>query len=102
MGIEVALHALQNRVNTLEKVVQLISGTLGVPVLRQINFDRGFRFEEPDNLHFCVLKAARVVSALNASIVLARGGFAQEIAVLMRTVAEFTTHIEFVLNTDDS
>jgi hypothetical protein len=41
MRIDLTLHALQSRVNTLEKVVQLIAGTLGEPVLRQINSDRG-------------------------------------------------------------
>jgi len=102
MDIELPLQALQHRVNTLEKVVQLIAGTLTEPVLRQINSDCGFRYEKPDIRHFCVLKAVRVVSALNASIVLAREGYTQEIAVLMRTLAEFTTHIEFVLNADDS
>jgi hypothetical protein len=71
MDIELPLQALQSRVNTLEKVVQLIAGTLDDPVLRQINSDRGFRYENPDIRHFCVLKAVRVVSALNASIVLA-------------------------------
>jgi hypothetical protein len=102
MDIELPLEALQRRVNTLEKVVQLMAGTLGEPTLRQINSDRGFRYEKPDIRHFCVLKAVRAVSALNASIVLARGGYTQEIGVLMRTLAEFATHIEFVLNTDDS
>jgi hypothetical protein len=102
MDIELPLLALQGRVSTLEKVVQLIAGTLDEPVFRQINSDRGFRFEKPDIRHFCVLKAVRVVSALNASIVLAREGYTQEIGVLMRTLAEFATHIEFVLNTDDS
>jgi hypothetical protein len=102
MDMELPLKALQNRVNTLEKVVQLIVGTLGEPVLRKINSDRGFRYEKPDIRHFCVLKAVRVVSALNASIALARGGYTQEIGVLMRTVAEFATHIEFVLDPGDS
>jgi hypothetical protein len=31
-------------------------------------------------------------------IALAQGGFAQEISVLVRTVVEYTTHIEFVLH----
>jgi hypothetical protein len=31
-------------------------------------------------------------------IALARGGYAQEIGVLVRTLVEFTTHIEFVLD----
>jgi hypothetical protein len=38
------------------------------------------------------------VSALNASLVLARAGYVQEILTLMRTIAEFTTHIDYVLD----
>ncbi len=102
MEIDLPLKALQESVSTLEKVVQLVAGTLDEPVLRQINSDRGFRFAAPDIRHFCILKAVRVVSALNASIMLARGGYTQEIAVLMRTVSEFATHIDFVLDTDGS
>ena len=45
MDIEPQLQALQSRVNTLEKVVQLVASTLGEPILRQINSDLGFRFE---------------------------------------------------------
>jgi Family of unknown function (DUF5677) len=42
------------------------------------------------------------LSALNAAIELARKGYTQEIAVLMRTLIECTTHVEFVLEIDDS
>lgn len=38
-----------------------------------------------------------MVSALNAMIELARNGYSQKICVLTRTVAEFISHIEFVL-----
>lgn len=58
----------------------------------------GFRYAKPGVLHFCLLKGARSVSALNAMIALARGGYAQEIGVLVRTLVECTTHIEFVLD----
>src|ERR1700756_1369845 len=57
---------------------------LAQPRMRRINSDRGYRFDEPTTHHFCLLKAVRVVSALNASIELARRGYTQEIAVLMR------------------
>ncbi len=42
------------------------------------------------------------MSAFNAAIELARKGYTQEIVVLMRTLIECTTHIEFVLEIDDS
>ena len=56
----------------------------------------------PTLRHFCLLKAVRIVSALNAALKLAEGGYTQEIAVLMRTVVECATHIEYVLDRNDS
>jgi hypothetical protein len=102
VNIELPLRAFQARVDIMEQVIRLLVGSLAQPRMRRINSDRGYRFDEPTTHHFCLLKAVRVVSALNASIELARRGYTQEIAVLMRTVAEFTTHIEFVLDMDDS
>jgi DNA-binding transcriptional LysR family regulator len=68
----------------MEQVIRLLVGSLAQPRMRRINSDRGYRFDEPTTHHFCLLKAVRVVSALNASIELARRGYTQETAVLMR------------------
>jgi hypothetical protein len=102
VAIDMALQELQAQVSLLERVVLMFANSLLEPSLCYFNGDRGFRYEAPDVRHFCLLKAVRVVSALNASIELARGGYTQEIGTLMRTVAEFTTHIEFVLDPSDS
>ena len=100
MNIELPLRVFQAQVDIMERVIRLLVSSITQPTMRRINSDRGYRFDEPTIHHFCLLKAVRVVSALNASIELARRGYTQEIAVLMRTVAEFTTHIEFVLGMD--
>jgi hypothetical protein len=97
MSIEIGLRALEEELDSLERVVSLFAAFLGAPTLRKIDDDRGFRYEAPDVRHFCLLKAIRAVSALNAAIELARKGYTQEISVLMRTLLECTTHIEFVL-----
>jgi hypothetical protein len=96
-----ALQALQLQVDPLQRFVELFAASLDQPKLCQLDGDRGFRYEAPDVRHFCLLKSARCVSALNACIELARGGFTQEIGTLIRTMAEFGTHIEFVLNPGD-
>lgn len=44
------------------------------------------------------MKAVRAVSGRNACVRLFGGGFSQEIAVIIRTIIECTTHIEFVLS----
>ena len=48
----------------------------------------------------CLLKSIRAVSAFNAAIVLCDAGFTQEICVLLRTIVECTSHIEFVLSSN--
>jgi Family of unknown function (DUF5677) len=102
MSIEIALRSLEERVDPLERIIRLFAARLTAPTLRKVHDDRGFRFESPDVRHFCLLKAARALSAFNASIELARKGYVQEMAVLMRTLIECTTHIEFVLEPDVS
>ena len=99
MSIEVVLQAMQMQVVPLERLIELFVGSLGNPILRGSEGDLAYRYERPDIRHFCLLKSVRVVSALNAMLELARGGYTQEIGVLIRTVAEFTSHIEFVLET---
>nr|WP_156134732.1 hypothetical protein [Methylobacterium sp. ZNC0032] len=57
----------------------------------------GFRFTKPDVPHFCLLKAVRSISGLNAISELIRTGYVQEIVVILRTIVECLSHIDFVL-----
>lgn len=101
-AVEISLRALRSRVALLERVINLFADSLVQPWLYQYDSDRGFRYETPDVRHFCLLKAVRVVSALNAALELARCGYTQEIAVLMRTLVECTTHIEYAVDPSHS
>jgi hypothetical protein len=67
------LPALRSRVDPLEKLVHALAERLPAP-LRYHSGQRhhGFRYGKPDVRHFCLLKAVRAVSALNAAIELAR------------------------------
>jgi hypothetical protein len=86
----------------LERVFELLTACPGEPEFHSTAEWRGFRYKAPDVRHFCPLKAARAISAMHAAIELARKGFTQEVAVLMRTLIECTTHIEFVIQVDAS
>lgn len=59
--------------------------------------DRYFRYSMPDVRHFCILKYARAVSSLNASVALARSGFNQEVCILIRVMTEASTLVEWAL-----
>ncbi len=98
MDLDPYLKAFQQRIEPLERFIQLFSATLDQPRLHQLLGDRGFRYERPDVRHFCLLKAVRVVSGLNACLHLARTGYIQELNTLMRTVAESCSHIKYVAN----
>lgn len=95
---EAALQRLRARIAQLERVVEVIAASLSAPRMCRYGLDRGYRYDLPDIRHFCLLKTVRVVSALNAAVELARAGYTQEIAVLMRTLVECTTHLEYVVN----
>jgi hypothetical protein len=58
---------------------------------------RGFRYANPDARHFCLLKGVRMVSGAYACIQLARGGFNQELFVIIRSIVESGSHIDWVL-----
>lgn len=83
---------------TLERYITLVGTRLSPPLLYHSGKEHyGFRFGVPDVRHFCLLKAIRALSAWRAAALLARQGFAQEVFVLLRTLAEFTTHMDYVL-----
>jgi hypothetical protein len=100
VSIEIALQTLEESVDPLERIIRLLTAHLDEPNLRRTDDNYAFRYDSPDVRHFCLLKAARALSAFNASVELARKGYVQEIAVLMRTLIECTTHIGFVLEPD--
>jgi hypothetical protein len=91
------LDRLITRLVPLQRFVHYFGAQFGPPNLFKSQDERGFRFENPDYRHFCLLRSCRIVSALNASVELARCGYAQEIGVLLRTVIEYSRQIEYIL-----
>jgi hypothetical protein len=92
------LNRAEGDAKTLERYIALVGSKLNPPLLYHSGKEHfGFRFGAPDVRHFCLLKAVRALSAWRAAAILARQGFAQEVFVLLRTLAEFTTHMDYVL-----
>lgn len=56
-----------------------------------------FRYEETKIEHTCFLKGVRIISGLNASMVLLRAGYVQEMGVIYRTIGDFCNEIMFLL-----
>lgn len=79
--------------------MHILDAALEQPVLHSLpDGQQGFRFADPQLPHFCLLKGSRAVSALNACVALVRGGFTQEMAVLLRGLIECTTQIDYALS----
>jgi hypothetical protein len=92
------LALVSSKIETLDRFLIKFSETFTPPLFYHSGAEHyGFRFGAPGPKHFCFLKSIRAVSALRASVILAREGYPQELFVLLRTLAEFTTHIEFIL-----
>ena len=97
--LEVRLASLSKRLEPLERFLEVFAESLPHPLFYDSGLQHfGFRYGRPDVRHFCLLKSIRAVSALNASIELVRAGYTQELYVLLRTVVEFKSHIEYVLS----
>jgi hypothetical protein len=75
VSIEIALRTLEESVDPLERIVRLLAAHLDKPRLQRTDDNYAFRYGSPDIRHFCLLKAARALSAFNASVELARKGY---------------------------
>ena len=97
MDFETEIDRLRTRVAPLSKFVHALCKSMPPPKFFRTEFEAGFRYEKPELVHFCLLRSVRVVSALNASIELARYGYSQEIGVLLRTAIEYDSQITFMI-----
>jgi hypothetical protein len=97
MAFDDEIERLRTRVAPLAKFLHTVSQTLEKPNLSSLPEHLGFRYKNPQLIQFCLLRGVRIVSALNASIELARGGYSQEIGVSLRTMIEYASQIDFML-----
>lgn len=93
------LKPITKNIRDFEEIINLFVSSIDAPLMENPATEfAGFRFANPGVKHFCTLKAVRSVSALNAAVVLARTGFNQEVCVLIRTIIECNSQIEYILS----
>lgn len=96
--MEKRLIAIREHTKQFSIVVDCFANSITPPIMYDSNLEHfGFRYMKPTAKHFCIIKAVRAVSGINAAIVLAENGFNQEVCILIRTIVECTSHIEFIL-----
>ena len=91
------IERLRTRVAPLARFLHAISQTLEKPNFSASPKHLGFRYENRQLIQFCLLRGVRIVSALNASIELAKDGYSQEIGVVLRTMIGYASQIDFML-----
>jgi len=95
--MESRMFAVQDALDPAERFLHLFAQHLGPPIwYASTGTHVGFRYTTPDARHFCLLKGVRAVSGISACIHLTRGGYTQEVAVIIRTVVECANLIEWV------
>lgn len=100
--LELQLTDFRARIEPMERFIHALAESLPKPLFYDLGKQHfGFRYGKPDARHFCLLKGIRAVSGLNAAIELVRAGYTQEFYVLLRTIDEYKTHIEFILYARD-
>lgn len=77
----------------LENVVGAFEKELEKPEL----IHGAFAYKSPTIKHVCFLKAVRIVSGLNALLVLLQAGYVTEMGVLIRTIGDCINDIYFLL-----
>jgi hypothetical protein len=91
-----------NCVNRLAIALQTIEDGLPKPVFVDVSGQKQFRYEKHSVYHVAFLKGVRVVSGLNACLLLLSGGFVQEAMVLVRTLDDFLPEMLFILENAES
>lgn len=87
---------IQECIGLLEKALKEFTGIFYQPEFVDESGSMCFRYKETSSLLFQFLKCVRVVSGLNAAVILLKSGYIQEVGVLIRTIHEFNHDIEFI------
>jgi len=77
----------------LENIIGVFEKELGKPEL----VHGAYTYDSPNVKHVCFLKGVRIVSGLNALLVLLHAGYLTEMGVLVRTVGDCINDIYFLL-----
>jgi len=80
-------------IDHLENIIGVFEKELGKPEL----IDGVFAYVSPTVKHVCFLKGLRIVSGLNALLVLLHAGYLTEMGVLIRTISDCINDIYFLL-----
>jgi hypothetical protein len=86
---------LASTLERLEVHYHHMGSAIPVPIRVKIGSDMFFRHTQQSDLLLCYLKGVKLISTLNAALILFRHGYAQEIGALCRMADDFFFEIMF-------
>ncbi len=92
---------LERTLSDLGVLYQEMAGKIEAPIFADFGGFRAWRYQTLTESLVCFLKGVKVLSTLNASMVLLRAGYAQEIGALCRMIDDFCNEIFFLLMPQD-
>jgi hypothetical protein len=92
---------LEDMLTELGAIYHEMAAKIQPPVFVDVGGYRAWRYPSLSEALACFLKGVKVVSTLNASMVLLRAGFAQEIGALCRMIDDYCNEIFFLLLPQD-
>lgn len=96
------LSVLEECTKRLTAAIQSIGNALPKPVITDISGQKQYRYDQHTLYHVAFLKGVRIASGLNACMCLIRGGFAQEVMAIVRTLDDFNDEMTFILENVES
>jgi len=92
---------LETTLSELGALYHEMAALIEAPVFEDVGGYRAWRFKTLSESLACYLKGVKVISSLNASMVLLRAGHTQEIGALCRMIDDFCNEIFFLLKPQD-
>ncbi len=88
---------LMNSINEFLIFFSRLYDDVGPPEFIEENGIHKYRYKSENIKTICLIKTARIISSLNAIMILFRNGFFLEIAVLLRSIKESNVEMVFLL-----
>ena len=92
---------LENTLSDLGVIFHEMVTKIQAPVVVDVGGYVAWRYQNLSDSLACFLKGVKIVSTLNASMVLLRHGYAQEIGALCRMIEDYCNEIFFLLLPQD-
>jgi hypothetical protein len=92
---------LENTLSDLGVLFHEMAASIEAPVFEDVGGYRAWRYKTLSESLACFLKGVKVVSSLNACMVLLRSGHSQEIGAICRMIDDFCNEIFFLLKPQD-